>query len=238
MQPVLKISNLTKEYQLDGTAFRALNEIKLTIPAGSFTTVVGKSGSGKTTLLRIIAGLEKATTGEINYLSGSSVQRPAFVFQEARLLPWLTVEQNIAFPLQGKLEQVELSQRVKRQLQLLGLTEFAAAYPAQISGGMAQRAALGRALIYETDLILMDEPLGALDAFNRRKLQEELQSIFAANQKTVIFVTHDVEEAIFLGEKVIVLDEGQILAEFKVPITAENSQLFTLKENIITSINS
>jgi len=237
MESIIQIRNLTKKYKIDGRVFKALNDINLKIDKGSFTTIVGKSGCGKSTLLRIIAGLEEAAEGKI---IGREKIKSSLVFQEARLMPWLTVEENILFPLKKRREKSESLKKVKEHLDLLGLNDFKDAYPDQISGGMAQRTALGRALVYDSDLILMDEPLGSLDAFNRYKLQQELQNIFSKNNKTVIFVTHDIDEAIFLGDRVLIMESGSITEEFnleqELDISINKEKQLELKEKILAEI--
>jgi sulfonate transport system ATP-binding protein len=238
MKSIIQIKNLTKKYKIEGREIRALNNINLEINGGSFTTIVGKSGCGKSTFLRIIAGLETATSGQI---FGTNKIKSSLVFQEARLMPWLTVEENILFPLKNK-KKNKIQPKVEEQLQLLGLKEFKDAYPDQISGGMAQRTALGRALIFESDLILMDEPLGSLDAFNRYKLQEELKNIFSENDKTVIFVTHDIDEAIFLGDQVLVMDSGAIIEQFNLKkelnLLKDKEKYLELKEEILSELKA
>ncbi|TDX39398.1 sulfonate transport system ATP-binding protein [Halanaerobium congolense] len=238
MKSIIQIKNLTKKYKIEGREIRALNNINLEINGGSFTTIVGKSGCGKSTFLRIIAGLETATSGQI---FGTNKIKSSLVFQEARLMPWLTVEENILFPLKNK-KKNKIQPKVEEKLQLLGLKEFKDAYPDQISGGMAQRTALGRALIFESDLILMDEPLGSLDAFNRYKLQEELKNIFSENDKTVIFVTHDIDEAIFLGDQVLVMDSGAIIEQFNLKkelnLLKDKEKYLELKEEILSELKA
>lgn len=239
MESIIQIKNLTKKYKIDGRAFKALNDINLKIDKGSFTTIVGKSGCGKSTLLRIIAGLEEAAEGKI---IGREKIKSSLVFQEARLMPWLTVEENILFPLKKRREKSESLKKGKEHLDLLGLNDFKDAYPDQISGGMAQRTALGRALVYDSNLILMDEPLGSLDAFNRYKLQQELQNIFSKNNKTVIFVTHDIDEAIFLGDRVLIMESGSITEEFnleqELDISINKEKQLELKEKILAEIKA
>lgn len=239
MGSIIQIKNLTKKYKLDGRSFKALNNINLKVEKGSFTTIVGKSGCGKSTLLRIIAGLEKATVGTI---LGTDKIKSSLVFQEARLMPWLTAAENIFFPLKKRLKKEDADKKVEKYLDLLGLKEFKDAYPRQLSGGMAQRTALGRALVYDSELILMDEPLGSLDAFNRYKLQKELKNIFSNNDKTVIFVTHDIDEAIFLGDQVLVMDQGAITEEFKleaeIKFSKNNEKYLELKEKILLEIKA
>lgn len=218
----LVIRKLSKNYNIKGKEVKALNNVNLAIEEGSFVSIVGRSGCGKTTLLKIICGLEQQTEGEIDF--GQTVskkdrtRRVGIVFQEPRLMPWLTIEENMSFPLIRNRNKQEVYHTVHKYLDMLGLESFKDAYPAQISGGMAQRVALGRTLCYDPEIILMDEPLGALDAFNRRKLQNEFINIFRENNKTIIFVTHDVEEAVYLGQKVVVLDKGSIISEIPVPL--------------------
>lgn len=218
----LIVKNLYKNFNINNKEILALNNINLYIEDGSFVTIVGKSGCGKTTLLRIICALEKQTYGEIKFTSANKEEdiskRVGIVFQEPRLMPWLTVEQNMAFPLMKNKNKEETYYIVHKHLEMLGLESFRDVYPSQISGGMAQRVSLGRTLCYDPEIILMDEPLGALDAFNRRKLQNEFINIFIENKKTVIFVTHDVEEAIYLGQKVVVMDDGKVSSEISVPL--------------------
>lgn len=235
MQAVL-IKNLSKEYKIKGKKVQALKDINLQIEQGSFVTVVGKSGCGKTTLLRILSGLEAKTKGEITFNS----PKVSIIFQEPRLMPWLTVKQNLGFSLINNKDKSTTEKNVNKYLEMLGLMEFKDAYPTQISGGMAQRTAFGRTLCYNPDLILMDEPLGALDAFNRRKLQKDLIDIFVKNKKTIIFVTHDVDEAIYLGQKIVVMDQGRIINEISVelpyPRKTSNEDFFKLREEILSLI--
>lgn len=216
----LEIKKLCKSFDIKSTKVSALNNINLLIEDESFVTIVGKSGCGKTTLLRIICGLENQTKGNISFIyrdgklkEKDSKKKVGIVFQEPRLMPWLTVEQNMAFPLIKNKDRQEVCDIVHKYLNMLGLEKFKEAYPSQISGGMAQRVSLGRTLCYNPEIILMDEPLGALDAFNRRKLQREFINIFLENKKTIVFVTHDVDEAIYLGQKIVVMDRGHIIKE-------------------------
>lgn len=237
----VKIDQLARYYTINGQSIKALNDITLTIPDGSFITLVGKSGCGKTTLLRLLCGLELPSQGQIIFLNGEQqvIQgkgKVSIVFQEPRLMPWLTVEQNMAFPLFKEKDRKRVNQIVAHFLELLGLSKFKDAYPSQISGGMAQRVALGRTLCYDPDVILMDEPLGALDAFTRKKLQTELVDIFQLQKKTIIFVTHDVDEAVFLGQRVVILDGGKVLEEVEVPLSYPRNPLdqefFRIREKI------
>jgi len=235
------IKGLTKTYTLEQQKIKALSDINLEIEAGSFVTVVGRSGSGKSTLLRILCGLEEKTLGEIYFTNTNKPHQGkiSMVFQEPRLMPWLTVEENMAFSLKGW-EKGEAMAVVEKHLRLLGLEKFRRAYPSQISGGMAQRVALGRTLCFDPDVILMDEPLSALDAFTRRILQKEIINIFIKKQKTVIFVTHDVDEAVLLGQKVVVLEEGKIISQVPIdmpyPRDTLSKQFFEYRENILKKI--
>lgn len=238
------IKGLYKEFRIKELAVEALAGVNLNIPDGSFITIVGKSGCGKTTLLRILSGLEEKTRGEIVFYSNERDSREdirvGMVFQEPRLMPWMTIEQNIAFSLIYEEDKNHIKGKVNDCLQMLGLTGFKDAYPCQISGGMAQRAALGRTLCYGPDLILMDEPLGALDAFNRRKLQDELLDIFKKDKKTVVFVTHDVDEAVYLGQRVVVMDNGRAVDEIDIdlayPRITKSKRFFELREEILRTV--
>ncbi len=216
----LIIKNLSKTYEIENKKIHALKNIDLTIEDGSFVTIVGKSGCGKTTLLKLLCGLEDKTCGTIEFThsNDSENNKVSIVFQEPRLMPWLTVEENMAFSLINCKDKNYVAEKVSTYLKLLGLYDFRKAYPSQISGGMAQRTSLGRTLCYEPQIILMDEPLGALDAFNRKKLQNELINIFIKTGKTILFVTHDIEEAISLGQKIVVMDKGIIIKEIPVSL--------------------
>ncbi len=239
----VRISGLSKVYTIGGRPFTALNEIDLSLPDGSFTSIVGRSGSGKTTLLRLLCGLEEITAGSIQLTGRPDAQSPmrvGIVFQEPRLMPWLTVRDNIAFPLISKAKGRIDHEKVDKYLSILGLEAFRDAYPAQISGGMAQRVALGRTLCYDPDLILMDEPFGALDYFTRKLLQKEIVELFSSQEKTIIFVTHDVEEAVFLSQRVAVLDQGKLSGDFLVDLPYPRQTIspifLSLREKIYAAI--
>lgn len=236
MRQAVTIRGLRKVYDIKGRKIEALKGVDLDIEEGSFVAVVGKSGCGKTTLLRILCGLEDKTSGEL----GCDPSKVSIVFQEPRLMPWLTVKQNMGFPLIRSSDRQEAERTVEGYLDMLGLEEFRDAYPSQISGGMAQRAAFGRTLCFDSELILMDEPLGALDAFNRRKLQNDLVEIFRKYRKTIVFVTHDVDEAIYLGQKIVVMDGGRILEEIPVdmpyPREPGSPEFTRLREDILSLI--
>ena len=231
----LFLQNLTKTY---GNK-TAVNITSLEIQPQTFTCIVGKSGCGKTTLLRLLAGLEIPDTNTKSITGLPAKTAP--VFQEPRLMPWLTVKENIMFSLKGQdkytTNQQQATEHTNRQdnnamnpaaaspdkrcqqlLQELELTEAADLYPAQLSGGMAQRVSLGRTLFYDPDLILMDEPFSALDYFTRRNLQDMVLRLFQHQKKTILFVTHDVEEALLLGDRILVMENGSIKADMPVPL--------------------
>lgn len=239
----LKIQGFCKQYRIKDRYVCAIQDIEMQIASGEFVTVVGKSGCGKTTLLRLICGLEAADEGHVRMTQGDgseSKRRISVVFQEPRLMPWLTVRQNMSFSLSKWKNQSEIDKAVNGFLRILGLAAFQDAYPNQISGGMAQRTALGRTLCYDPDIILMDEPFGALDAFTRRKLQQELVDLFLARQKTIVFVTHDVDEAVLLGQRVLVMEEGRVVDDLTnalpYPRDILSPEFLVMREKIFSSI--
>lgn len=205
----LEIKGLAKSFVINGRLHPVLDEFDLDIERGEFVVIVGESGSGKTTLLRIIAGLEVADRGSVavngRAVDGVGTER-VMVFQEPRLLPWLTVRKNVSFGLElrNKPPQV-VERRVQASLQLVGLSAFASAYPSQLSGGMAQRVGIARALVTEPEILLLDEPLGALDAMTRMRMQRELERLWQDNRITMIMVIHDIEEAVYLADKIVVM---------------------------------
>jgi sulfonate transport system ATP-binding protein len=220
----LTVRGLSKSYRLDGRVLPVLQRVDLVAPPGSFTSIVGTSGCGKSTLLRLLVGLDPDYEGSID-LDGRPIREPGLergiVFQEHRLFPWLTVEQNIGLGLSAaELPREERRVTVGRHIQLVGLEGFERAFPHQLSGGMAQRAAIARALVSKPCILLLDEPLGALDALTRLHLQNELQRLWYAEGVTMIMVTHDIEEAIFLGQQVVVMDErpGRVRRRLDVPL--------------------
>ena len=206
----LALRNVHKTYPVEGQPLPVLSDISLTIAPGEFVSIVGTSGCGKSTLLRLVIGLEDDYQGEIlldgQRVVGTSLDR-GIVFQEHRLFPWLTVEQNIGLGLlNAPLPEAEKRASVQRHIALVGLEGFEKAHPHQLSGGMSQRVAIARALVNRPEILLLDEPFGALDAMTRAHLQQELHRIWQAEGITMILVTHDVEEAVFLGDKVVVME--------------------------------
>jgi len=206
----LHINHVEKNYSLNGDALHVLDDINLAVSPGEFISIVGASGCGKSTLLRLIAGLDTNYGGEIVYqgktITGTDLNR-GIVFQEHRLFPWLTVEENINLAFSAtNVGKTERKKRVQEQIALVGLNGFENAYPHQVSGGMSQRVAIARALVLKPQLLLLDEPFGALDALTRLKMQQELERLWEHEGTTTILVTHDVEEAIFLGDRVVVMD--------------------------------
>ncbi|MDY0872060.1 ABC transporter ATP-binding protein [Dongia rigui] len=208
--PVVEISQVSKTFALKGKSVAALTGIDLAVNQGEFIAIVGASGCGKSTLLRLILGLDSPTSGVIQVdgrrVTGPSLDR-GIVFQEHRLLPWLTVTGNVAVALRRSgLSKAAAQATIDAHLALVGLTDFAEAYPAQLSGGMQQRVAIARALANRPRLLLLDEPLGALDALTRLRLQDEIRRIVRQEGITAILVTHDVDEAVYLGDRIVVME--------------------------------
>lgn len=199
-----------------------LRDIELDVRQGEFVSVIGASGCGKSTLLRIISGLENASEGDV-LVNGIPVRKPSrrigIVFQDHRLLPWLTAEQNILLSLDRDVRNPE--EIVTENLKLVGLETFRKSYPYQLSGGMAQRVSIARALANHPDILLLDEPFGALDAMTRIHMQQELLRIWEQEKITMILITHDIDEAVYLGQRVVVMSErpGHIKDIFKVADT-------------------
>jgi sulfonate transport system ATP-binding protein len=223
---IVSISGLSRTFRNDGREVRAVRNLDLVIPAGSFTVIVGPSGCGKTTFLRLLAGLEEADAGQIDF--AGPVQYPnrsrfGFMFQDARLLPWLTVEENmrLAFPPR---DGGDTDAEIARLLRLVGLEGRNKTYPRRLSGGMAQRAALARALCRKSEILLLDEPFGALDALTRSRLRRDLDALWKSLNVTVILVTHDIEEAVYLADRIILMKEGNIEGEFPLSLPRPRDQ--------------
>jgi len=215
---LMQVRNLCKDYPgKDGSTRRILNDISFDVTAGEFIVLTGQSGCGKTTLLRILMGLMGATSGTLE-ASGKPIRgcdsKRAMVFQNAELLPWRSALRNVELGLETQgVPQAERERIARRQLELVGLTAAANKRPDELSGGMRQRVGLARALAVDPDILLMDEPFGALDAHTRETLQNELLRLQAEMRKTVIFVTHDLDEAVLLGDRVFVLSPIGTLAD-------------------------
>lgn len=200
----IRIQNVEKSFD----DVKVLNDFSLDIKPGSFVSLIGPSGCGKSTLLRIIGGLEKASSGQI-FLDGEKITKAGsdrgFAFQGSNLFPWLNVRENISFGLKARKIYKDKKNDVADMINLVGLSGFENSYPHQISGGMQQRASLARALVGHPKVLLLDEPLGALDAFTRMNLQDEILRIKNENDMTMLMVTHDVDEAIYMSDKVVVM---------------------------------
>jgi NitT/TauT family transport system ATP-binding protein len=210
--PIIEIKGVSKVYKLQDQTINALAGANLTIGKGEFVCLIGASGCGKSTLLRIMAGFEQPTSGQA-LMWGKPVDGPdpsrGMVFQDYALFPWLSVRDNIGFgPSSRGLPRSEVSAVVDKFVELVGLQTFVNAYPHQLSGGMKQRVAIARVLANDAQLVLMDEPFGALDAMTRERLQDELLEIWERTGLTVVFVTHSIEEAIFLAGRVVVMTPG------------------------------
>jgi NitT/TauT family transport system ATP-binding protein len=210
--PIIEIRNVSKTFQLQGRSVEALKDANLTIGKGEFITLIGASGCGKSTLLRIMAGFERPSAGEA-LMWGKPITEPdpqrGMVFQDYALFPWLSVRDNIAFgPTSRGVPKAQARETITRFIDMVGLGKFAEAYPHQLSGGMRQRVAIARVLANDAEVVLMDEPFGALDAMTRERLQEELLDIWRSTRLTVVFVTHAIEEAIFLADRVVVMTPG------------------------------
>ena len=233
MTDTIKITDLSKSFQVDGRELVVLKNLNLTVPANEITVLLGRSGCGKTTLLRLIGGLDRDYSGTIE----TPESKTAFVFQEARLMPWLTVSQNIAFGLKKKETDPE---EISRLISLTGLSGFEQALPRQLSGGMQQRTALARALALNPGFILMDEPFAALDHFTREKMQQVLLEIHKTNRCGVLFVTHSIDEALAIADRIVILENHKAKKVYPIGSVWRNScseeERRTLREDILSSI--
>jgi sulfonate transport system ATP-binding protein len=220
---------------VDGKKHDVLQNVNVKFPQNSISVILGKSGCGKTTLLRILANLEQYDQGEISIDNDEKI---SFVFQEPRLMPWLSVSKNITFGLE---KQKINDEEIEELMNLIGLKKFEKAYPHQLSGGMQQRVALARALAYDPSIILMDEPFAALDYFTRETMQKELIRIYQLKKKSIIFVTHSIEEAIAIGQNIFVVNDGKIHAQFNLepyeyPRDVLSPSLIEIKKDIIEKL--
>jgi NitT/TauT family transport system ATP-binding protein len=221
-EPILVAEQVRMVFPSAESPFEALAEASLSVLPNQFVCLIGPSGCGKSTLLRILGGLLKPSHGRV-LLAGEPLNGPqrriGFVFQHANLMPWRSTLRNVSLPLEVQgLARQEADQRAMEMLKLVGLAEFAEALPRDLSGGMRQRVALARALVYDPDVLLLDEPFGALDALTRERMNWELLKLWEARRKTVVMVTHSIQEAIFLSDRVLVMSQrpGRIQREVEI----------------------
>jgi NitT/TauT family transport system ATP-binding protein len=242
---LLEIADLGKTYNLPGRSVEALRSLTFGVDRGELVCLVGPSGCGKTTLLRCVAGLLTPSRGRV-VLDGQPVTGPprgmAMVFQEygRSLMPWLTIRDNVALPIKTKLDKAARAQAVEEALNAVGLGDVHAAYPWQLSGGMQQRVAIARALAYGPDVLLMDEPFAAVDAQTRADLEDLILDIWHRLGVTTMFVTHDIDEAVYLGQRVIVLSSSPTVVQENLPIDlpAERDQLRTRADPRFTELRT
>jgi sulfonate transport system ATP-binding protein len=242
------IANISKSFVVNGTSFEALRELNLLVEPGEFVSLVGPSGCGKSTLLRLIAGLDYPDSGVVRIgdqpIYEAGLDR-GVVFQDHRLFPWLTVESNIRLSLRrASFSEKQKDNIVRDLIALVGLSGFERAYPHQLSGGMSQRAAIARALAPHPDILLLDEPFGALDSLTRTHLQTEFLRIWEHEGITMLMVTHDVEEAVYLSDRIVVLEPrpGRIRRVLKVPLDRPRRRgdpaFVALKEEVLGDLNT
>ena len=232
----IELKNIQKTYAVDDRTIHVLKGIDLQIPEKSITVILGRSGCGKTTLLRLVGDLESPDSGEINF---DVEHKTAFVFQESRLMPWLNVWDNVTFGLKKQPYQTEAIQSI---IDTVGLSGFEKAYPHQLSGGMQQRVAIARALAYDPSFIMMDEPFAALDYFTRDQMQKELIKLQKSRGASILFVTHSIDEALLLGHKIVVIEDGMIKREFLIEEESAERDLLSpafidLKREIINELD-
>ena len=221
----IKLVNVSKFYAVEKETIKVLDGINLEIPQNKITIILGRSGCGKTTLLRLVSGLEDFNQGEI---LGSKSKKKAYVFQEDRLMPWLNVKKNITFGINKN--EVD-DTKIDKIIDTVGLNKFYSAYPSQLSGGMKQRVSIARAFAYNPDFIMMDEPFSALDFFTREQMQNELLRINKTLKCSILFVTHSIDEALTLGDKIVILEKGVIKSQYE--IDEESSQRDLLDEKFV-----
>lgn len=218
---ILEIRDLHKEFYIKGQQFRVLSGVNLEVERGEIVAIVGASGCGKSTMLKLITTLEPISSGEI-LLDGEPVNGPSpkcsMIFQEARLFPWLTVRQNIEFVIPDTVSREKKAEMVDYYTKLVGLSDFINAVPNQLSGGMQQRVSIARALATRPELLLLDEPFGALDAFTRMTMQQEVLRIWEQDKTTMIIVTHDIDEAIYLSSRVVIMGKNPGVVKKIVPV--------------------
>lgn len=244
----IEIKNINKSFEGKNKNLSVLKDINLTIDDGELICLLGPSGCGKTTLLRLIAGLEKPTSGEI-IANGELVKKPsgdrAVIFQQYSLFPWLTVLQNVTFGLEmtKKGTKEENVAAAERYLESVGLIDFKDSYPHELSGGMKQRVAIIRSLLNHSPILLMDEPFSAVDMQTRHKLQEQLIGVWKRFENTIVFVTHDVDEAVYLADKIVILDKnpGRIArvvdVDIERPRKRDSNEFIKLQESIVDELD-
>ena len=245
---MIKIENLSKVFRTEEVETTALNNVSLEVKKGEFVAIMGPSGCGKTTLLRLIAGLDQPTSGEV-IADGETVKKPsgdrAVIFQQYSLFPWLTVLENVMFGLNLKKDRTkeENLKAAERYLESVGLIDFKDSYPHELSGGMKQRVAIIRSLLNHSPILLMDEPFSALDMQNRHMLQEQLIGVWKRFKNTIVFVTHDVDEAIYLADKIVIMDKnpGKIKEIFDVDMPRlrkrESKEFIEIQEEVLDKLN-
>lgn len=242
---IININHLKKNFEIKGSNVEVLKDVTLEIKRGEFISLIGSSGCGKSTILKLITSLEDPTEGEIT-IDGIRVKGPSekvsMIFQEPRLFPWLTVEENIEFTISQDIPKEERKRIVKKHIDLVGLTGFEKAVPSQLSGGMQQRVSIARGLATNPEILLLDEPFGALDAFTRIDMQEETLKIWEKEQTTMIMVTHDIDEAVYLSDRIVVLSSkpGVVkdIIEIKLPRPRDRSSLdfMDLRRKVMISL--
>ena len=241
------VEDVVKKFiQPNGEEMTALNGVNLHIKAGEYISFIGPSGCGKSTLLRLIAGLDKPTSGTLK-LDGNLITKPSYerglVFQNPTLFSWLSIYNNVAFSLKARKIFRENKHLVDEYIDLVGLKNFAHSFPHQLSGGMAQRASIARTLVSQPKVLLLDEPLGALDAFTRMNMQDEILRIWKEKQMTIIMVTHDVDEAIYLSDRIVVMSprpakiEKIIDVNMYRPRSRNVPEFFRLRSEILEILN-
>jgi NitT/TauT family transport system ATP-binding protein len=234
-RPAFEARGVGVELRAAGGVRRVLDDVTFDVAEREFVSSMGRSGTGKTTLLKVLGGLRDATAGSVVRAAGVTVDGPpegvSFVFQDyaASLLPWRTVERNVSLGLEGRLDRVQIEQRVAHALGMVGLADRRDDHPWQLSGGMQQRVQLARSLAMRTSTLLMDEPFGSLDAMTKAALQDELAQVHREAQATIVFVTHDIDEAIYLSDRILILDgsPGTITQSIAVDLPRPRDQLAT-----------
>lgn len=235
------IKNLCKSFDINKN-INVLDNINVDLKEGSFLSIIGVSGCGKSTLLNAIANLCTVDSGEI-YFKQKSV-KIGYIFQEPRLMPWLTVEKNIAFGIQQlkKINRQEFNKKIDEMLNIINLTDARDKYPEQLSGGMKQRVSIARTLIMEPDLLLLDEPFSALDAFTKMRLQNELIAWWHKTKKTIIFVTHDIEESLLLSNRIVIMNSGKVIEDLNIdldyPRSIDHQKLLKIRKYLTEKLIS